>query len=158
MPTNVLLLKYESGWGERTAAPTPERIEGLLALGAVLSLPEVYRIADVQLSLFAELREQITVGLSPVAVKLPYSGYTNGDTVVVPRALGGTSTERVQAISVSEDNDTGEPTFTLVIKDTLAEADEAFDMAVKKMTNGTMGGSAVPAQPTIPLYIAPTTT
>lgn len=157
MPTNALLIKYEGGWAERAASPTPERIEGLLALGALLSLPEVYRVADVQLSLFAELREQITVGLSPVAAKLPYAGYTNGDTVVVPRALGGTSTERVQSISVSENDSTGEPTFTMVIKDVLIEADEAFDLAVKKMTNGTMGGSAVPAQPTIPLYIPPTT-
>jgi hypothetical protein len=157
MPTNALLIKHENGWAERTATADPERIEALLALGALTSLPEVYRVADVQLDIFARFREQVTVGLSPVATKLPYSGYNVGDTVVVPRALGGTSTERVQAITVTEDNGTGEPTFTIDIKDVLVEADEAFDLAVKKMSNGTMGGAVSPAQPAVPLYITPST-
>jgi hypothetical protein len=153
MPTNALLIKHENGWAERTASASPERIEGLLAIGAITSLPEVYRVADGQLAVFANPREQITLGLSPIAAKVPYSGLTPGDTITVPLAAGGTGTERVQSVSVTEQDGGDEPSFTLLVKDTVLEAEEAFDQAVKKMSNGTLGGGAVTAQPAVPTFI-----
>lgn len=155
MPTNALLLRYDGGWAERTRAASPERIEALLAIGAIISVSEVYRVADGQLNVFANPREQITLGLSPLAAKLPYSGFTPGDTIIVPLAAGGTGTERVQGVSVTEGEGADEPTFTVLVKDVILEAEEAFDQAVKKMSNGTLGGAVSAAQPPVPTFIGP---
>lgn len=152
MPTNALLIKYENGWAERTTTATPERIEAMLAVGALNSLPEVERVADGQLDVFGDPREQVTFALSPSVTATA----ANGDTVVTPLAAGGTSTERIQTRGVSE-NANGDVTVALIVKDGVLEAQEAFDQAVKKMSNGTLGGVAVVATPAVPIYIAPAT-
>lgn len=156
MPTNSLLIKFGGGWAERSGAATPERIEAMLAIGAITSVPEAYRIADSQIAIFADMREQTTVGLSPADdTVVPYENYTPGDTVTSP-TFGGASTERIQAVTVVEDDATGEASFTVDIKDVVLDAQEAFDNALKKMAPGALAGKTTVPQPVIPSY-SPTT-
>lgn len=152
MITNSLLVLWHGGWRERTdfsAISAHVRVEGLLGLGSIQSPQEADRIADAQLAIFATPQVEITVGTDPVgAADAPYLGYQLGDTVVIDSVA-----ERVIGISVSEDDD-GVLTFVPQLRDSLPDEQDRLNLTVKKMANGTLGGSAKPATPASLINIA----
>lgn len=145
MTTNALLVLWHGGWRERidyANISTGVRVEGLLGLGSIQSPQEADRVADAQLALFSTPRVEITVGTDPIgAADAPYLGYQLGDTVVANNI-----TERVVAISISED-DNGVLTFVPQLRDSLPDEQERLNLAIKKMSNGTLGGSSKSATP-----------
>lgn len=152
MTTNALLVLWHGGWRERldyTSISSHVRVEGLLGLGSIQSTQEADRVADAQLEIFSTPRVEITVGTDPVSADdAPYLGYQLGDTVVID-----SEAERVVSISISED-DNGVLTFVPQLRNSLPDVQERLDLVVKKMSNGTLGGSAKPATPASLINIA----
>lgn len=152
MPSNALLIRWNGGWRERTSAASIAaygRREALLGLGAVQSTSECDRIADEQLAVYDDVREQITADLEPTPgefVDMPYHNFLVGDTVTVPDSDGEDTVERVLAITVNEDEN-GELTFAPELKDVILSAAERLEQAVKKYDNGTMRGDSKVATP-----------
>lgn len=150
MPTNVLLVRWSGGWHEVADAvseATNGRREAMLSLGATQSVDEVARIGAQHLSLFGRVRSQITAAIDPISDSdTPYVSYTPGDTVTVPDVDGTPVAERVIAISMQQDED-GVVTFVPQFKDLILEEEERFDLSIKKMSNGTFGGSSPAVSP-----------
>lgn len=148
---NALLVRSGTGWTERTDAPsiaTNTRFEAFLALGAIQTEDGVDAYADSQLDIYADPREEITAGIAPIGtVDTPYLDYQVGDVVTVPDSAGAPTSERVRAITVTEDADTGIAVFTPTFKDFILERAEQIQVAIKKMSNGSLAGSSQVAQP-----------
>jgi len=143
MSANSLIVRWQGGWSERTAPgpiATDGRREGLLTIGAIGTAAEADRIADRQLDIFANVREEVTADVEPrTDVETPCIGYLVGDLVTVPSREGPGEVERVVSVTVSEDDD-GYITYAPQFKDIIYEQQGAFDEWLKKMANGTMGG------------------
>jgi len=153
MPTNALLVRWSGGWHEVTdpaSIAANGRREAMLSLGAVQSVGELERIAAKHLELFGRVRSQITADTEPIGDSdTPYWAYKPGDTITVPDADGTPVRERVVSMRVSVDQD-GNLAFTPQLKDLVLEEEERFDQTIKKMTNGTFGGSAASSTPAGP--------
>lgn len=148
--TNGALVRWPGGWHEVTDASSISangRSEGLLGLGVVQSIPELERVATGQLDVYANPRETIAVDLVPVTESdTPYLSFLVGDTVTVPDSAGDDTTERVLALTVSEDEN-GAVFFVPELKDIILEERERVEQSLKKMTNGTMRGDSKVATP-----------
>lgn len=150
MPVNALLVRWTSGWVERTTQSSivsHGRREALLTIGAVQSLVEAQRVADRQLEQFSDPRTEITVDLEPMSeADTPYLAFRVGDLITVPDMDGTPTAERVRALTVAEDEN-GNITYVPELKDRILEQREAQQQALKKMSNGTIRGQSVVASP-----------
>ena len=157
MPTNVFLVRWKDGWHEvvdpASLAAHP-RHEAFLALGSLQSIPEVDRVAGMQLSVVAYPRAAIAADHDPMSVAdRPYRSYNVGDIITVPDYGSGKSGQRVRSISGAEDDD-GEVTYSPELGDLILEEQERMLLAVKKMSDGTLEGESAVAQPTR-VYVSP---
>jgi hypothetical protein len=145
---NALLVRWSNGWHEIAVAPgAGGRCEAMLGLGAVQSISELERVAGQQLGIYAQTRVAIAADFTPRdATELPYLSYGVGDVITVPAMAGGTAQERLISLTVNEDDD-GMVTFAPEMKDVLLSRAEKFDQAIKKMSDGTLGGTSKVAQP-----------
>jgi hypothetical protein len=142
MLANVLLIRWVGGWAERfnTASIVANgRREAVISLGAVQSAEEAYRISDEQLRIYANTRSQITADIEPVGnADTPYLSFAVGDRVTVPNEAGTPSSQRVVAITVSEDDD-GRITYAPELNDLIIEAQERLADRIRKLSTGTAG-------------------
>jgi hypothetical protein len=123
-------------------------------LGSLQSIPEVDRVAGMQLSVVAYPRTAVAADHDPMSVAdRPYRSYNVGDIITVPNYGSGTSGQRVRAITGSEDDD-GEVTYSPELGDLILEEQERVMLAVKKMSDGTLEGESAVAQPTR-VYVSP---
>lgn len=152
MIANALLVLWHGGWRERLnydVISGSVRVEGLLGLGSIQSPQEADRIADAQLDLFSTPQVEITIGMDPLSEEdTPYLGYNLGDTMTIAESV-----ERVISISITEDDD-GILTFVPQFRDSLPTEQDRLNLAIKKMSNGTLGGSSKPATPASLINIA----
>lgn len=144
MLANALLIRWNGGWAERvdaTSVSAHGRREAVLALGAVQSIEEVYRIADQQLAVYANTRTQIAADLIPVDdTDTPYLAFSVGDTITVPDVDGTPISERVVAITVTEDED-GNVSYAPELHDLILEDGERLAERIRKLATGTSGGA-----------------
>lgn len=156
---NVFLIRSLAGWHERADAiseATIGRIESMLALGAIQSVDEAYRIADAQLAEFSTERVQTDIGITPSNGDVPFVDFGVGDTVMVngvPHVCLG--------IAVTEDRDTGRVIYTPTLNaNVILDADARIMNALRKALLGFGQGRYIPAQAIIPQYrpqvLAPT--
>lgn len=143
MLANVLLVRYFEGWIERedaTSVAANGRKEAVLSLGALQSPDEAYRVADEQLAIFADIREQITADIEPTSdANTPYvGGWAVADVVTVPDSAGDPTDEKVMAITVLEDDD-GYLSYAPEFHDVILAAQERFSERIKKLATGTNG-------------------
>lgn len=155
MATNAFLIRYANGWHEATS-PTSitahGRREGFLSLGAIAAIREAEAIAAQHFAVFGDTRTQITATQDPIGdSETPYvhTAYVPGATVVVPDVNGSPTAEPVKAITVTEDDD-GNLLFSPELGDFILDAEQRFDVQVKKMTDGTLGGYSPQASPAAP--------
>jgi len=150
MPVNVLLCRWIGGWREvrhEASIATYGRREALMGLGAIQSPQEVDRVAGEQLAIFADQRTAIAADLEPMGVAdRPYRAWNVGDTITVPNYGGGTISQRVRALTGSED-DNGEITYSPELGDLILETQERHEQAIKKMADGTLDGESPVATP-----------
>lgn len=152
MIVDALLTRWASGWSEVNrpdAIAVHGRREGFLSLGAVASRDEMTTIATQQLAVFGDPRTEIAADLVPVGNNdTPYVGFDMGDRILVPDLPGRSlSRERVKAITVAVDNDTGVVSYAPELRDPLLDERERFEDNLNKMTHGTLGGDSKVASP-----------
>lgn len=153
MIANVLLCKWSNGWHvvtDATSIAARGRREATLGLGAAQSISEVERVAGQQLVIFADPRTEIGVDLANVDdTDTPFVAFGVADTVMVPDVAGRPATrERVQAITVTVNDETGAVTYAPELRDVLLDDRERFAETLAKMANGTLGGNSSVGQPT----------
>lgn len=148
---NAFLVRWFGGWAEvrdDAAIAASGRTEALLGLGAVQSVAEVDRVARKQLAVYADVRTQIRAGLAPRdEADTPYLSFLVGDTVLVPDETGTATRERVIALTVAQDDATGDITFAPELKDVLLSQAERAEQTLKKMADGTVRGDSKVATP-----------
>lgn len=147
MIQNVLLVRWQGGWIERTDATsiaTYGRIEGALELGAQTELMEVENVADAQFPVLAYPVIAMDVGVEARNdSERAYISYDVGDTVNAPSPYNG----RVVAITVTEINDTGDAIVTPSLGQLLTDPESARAQAVRKGLPGFQGGYSRVANP-----------
>jgi hypothetical protein len=150
MPVNALLVRWNGGWREVTNQPSITlygRREALLGLGALQSPPEVDRVAGRQLAIFADPRMAIAADVEPMGEPdRPYRSWNVGDTIGVPNYGGGVISQRVRALTGSEDEN-GEITYSPELGDLILEAHERELLTLKKLADGTLDGESPVATP-----------
>lgn len=136
------LVRHEGGWTEvqNGAGITALGfdIEGLIVVDHIPSLPEVLKQAQAQLDLFAVGQTEITVGLADYD-----DSFGLGDLVEVD----GTE-RRVMIQTYSRDPDrTGRIIQIPQVGDVIDTPERRWSRSIKKMSNGTLGGTAKIASP-----------
>lgn len=155
MATNAFLIQYANGWHEvkdATSISAYGRREAMLRLGAFQAIREVENVAAQHFASFGHHRTQATATQDPLTVgEAPYlnANFVPGGTVTEPGITGTPTAQRILSITVTEDDD-GNLTFVEDLGDLLLDADERFDLTVKKMTDGTLGGHSPQASPPAP--------
>lgn len=141
---NQLLVQYQGGWRlvDEAGADDVRRCEPL-GLGSYRNPVMVDTIGVQELSRYKREREQIVAGVYPHTL---IHEADIGDRVTVPRFDGSTASERIVGWSIDEDRD-GVVTVAPELKDVLLGIEERFDETLKKMSNGTLGGTSRVAQP-----------
>lgn len=149
MPTNALLGRWSGGWVEAVdaaAVAAQGRREAFVSVGAAQTAAEATAILVAQLADLAKVREGVTVETDPVDAAYPYLTYLVGDTIDVADEALALQPTRVNAISMTEDDD-GEVTWAPEAGDLLLGEAEAFNAALKKMANGTLSGRVAASTP-----------
>lgn len=157
-PVNALVIKWARGWAEAADSVSilaNGRREGLLALGAAQSLPEVLRVGAAELDFRARAREEYSADLQPRSVdELPWLAIHTGFSVTIPDRAGTPVAQPVQSLSAALDAD-GKVTFAVTAGDRLLSPAERFEQALQKMSNGTLRGTSVVATPASSISFAP---
>lgn len=143
-----LLLRWQGGWNPIGTGPT----EAMLTLGALLDLAQVYAVGQQQLDIFSVTAEQIELAFDPRnSGETPYFAFLVGDRTQVVTADGlSTAEQRVFQIGVVEDDETGEVTYTVKLRDRVLEFQDRIQQWIKKLSNGALGGRSQPTQPVVP--------
>lgn len=150
-PVNALLVKWHGGWAEAVdggSVAAHGRHEAQLALGAAQSGDEALRVAVAQLDFYAHPREQYSADIEPAADEevMPFLAFRPGDTVAVPARDGSLSNQRCMRLSAAMDEN-GQMTFAGDFGDELLSPAERWELALKKMSDGTLRGTSVVATP-----------
>jgi hypothetical protein len=150
MPINVLLCRWADGWREvvdQASVDKYGRREAMLGLGGLQSPAEVDRVAGMQLAIFGDSRTAIAADLMWAdTTDRPYRAFGVSDTITVPAYGGGTISQRVRAMTGSED-DNGEVTYSPELGDLILEEQERTLQSIKKMADGTLEGESPVAMP-----------
>lgn len=145
MITTALLVLWSRGWAQVVdagAVATYGRREAMLGLGSVESVAELTRIGSEQLRLYGRPMVEISADLQPMmpVADRPYRAFMVGDVVSTVPGPSGATSERVVELTVQEDEN-GEVTYAPTFRDLIVEQQDAFQEQLKKMANGTLGGS-----------------
>ncbi len=114
MLANAILCRWNGGWIEAIDQDSIDehgRIELFINLGAVDHQSEAYAMLNAQLALFKTPREEIKPGIAPINSQGDddaYFGYQVGDIIGVPDSTGFIEAKRVTAITIVEENETGQ--------------------------------------------------
>lgn len=150
MPINVLLCRWADGWREVVNQASIDKFgrrEAMLGLGGLQSPAEVDRVAGMQLAIFGDSRTAIAADLMWAdTTDRPYRAFGVSDTITVPAYGGGMISQRVRAMTGSED-DNGEVTYSPELGDLILEEQERTLQAIKKMADGTLEGESPVAMP-----------
>lgn len=145
MPTvNVILQLYIGGWREQTATAITDnlRIEAALGSGAIKSEAEARRVATGQFNMYATPITSRTVAVEPVDFgDTPWLSHVPGNTITL-----GADQELVESLAFRRDQD-GHIDYAAELNSHVDTPEERRDLALKKMSNGTFGGTSRPAQP-----------
>lgn len=149
----ALLCRYSLGYRWTTDAAgiaAYGRREGYLELGAVTSATEVDRVASAIFSTRATPHMAVSASLEPVDdTDTPYSAFTIGDYVTLPDVDGSPVSMRVVAFTVTEDTE-GNPFFTPEFGSLRDEREREIERSIKRLSNGTLGGTVESATPATP--------
>lgn len=135
MPITAVLIDGADDWYERTdtgSITVYGRVEAGLDIGAPASSAEIFRIADAQLDVFAQPREEIDAGIRPRAGEIPGVDFVVGDGVTVPDSTGVSQEERCVAITWTTIKGTDQAVFTCVFRDVIVgEQERIIRMAAR---------------------------
>lgn len=147
--TNALLVRWAGGfvWVTDAASITAYgRREGYVTVGGATSVAEAQRVAVAVLADRTAPEVAVTAALEPTGSDAPYVHFGVGDTITAPNESGTAASVRVVAIGVTEDAD-GHPTFVPELGVVAQPADRDRDRWLKRMVNGSLGGTVAAASP-----------
>lgn len=143
---NALVMSTSDGWGALADAMTGSlskygRIEGYVSTGASSAVS-----GDVAQAVFtqrAEPEETATYEIIDVDHARPYFNFFVGDWTLAPSAENELvlTSRRVMSISVTEDDDTGEPQFAVEFDTIFQDLESRYDRWLRKTGDGTLGGT-----------------
>lgn len=146
---NAMLVRWSGGYTWATVAGSIDaygRREGYLAVAAS-SRDEALRIADALLANRATPDVAVTAVLEPTGTgDVPYADFGVGDYLNAPDAAGAVASQRVVSLTVSEDEH-GNSRFVPELTSQRKVQEEAAQRWLKRMANGTLGGTAESATP-----------
>lgn len=150
--TNALLVRWSGGWIEVTSAAAPAgvepgRREGFLQLGSVTSAAEAERVALAVLAQRDEPAVAVSSVVEPAGGDDPFIDFDVGDFITVPDEAGAPMAARVRSLGVSED-DMGNPVFEPELSSIHDEAEVRLQRWLKRLANGSLGGTVESATPT----------
>jgi hypothetical protein len=140
MITNALLVKYQGGYVEvtdDTSIGADGRFEGYLTV-QVSSEADAIAAGTAMLAVTTTAQPAVSLGIEPSTGDEPYVDFGVGDTVTVPTPSGGTLTERVVSLTVTED-DEGDPTFVPEVNRLTVPVDQRVAAKVAGITAGSVG-------------------
>lgn len=147
--SNALLTRWSGGWlwvEDAASIASNGRREAFLSLGQAASEAEATRLAQAALTLTAEPQVSVQTSIEPAGGDAPYDDFNVGDTVTVPGAQGGTAQRRVLALTVAEDGE-GNPVYVPELESVVEAEGRRQARALKRMANGTLGGTSASASP-----------
>lgn len=146
---NAMLVRWSGGYTWATVAgsiDTYGRREGYLAVAAS-SKDEALRIAHALLANRATPDVAVTAVLEPTGTgDVPYADFGLGDYVDAADAAGAVASQRMVSLTVTEDEH-GNTRFVPELTSQRKVQEEAAQRWLKRMANGTLGGTAESATP-----------
>ncbi len=147
---NYLLVRWKEGYVVVEDAASQGQYgvkQALLTLSSVTDEDEAIRVGQATLGYSAAPRVAAVAGIEPTGSgDSPYVDWNVGDTISAPDETGGSSTQRVMAITVVEDDD-GDATFTPELRDTLSVLEQRTQRWLKRLLNGSLRGQSDSASP-----------
>lgn len=146
---NALLVRYATGyvWVEDAGSiATHDRREGFLTLGAASSLSEAERTGAAILAQRLDPEVGVSVAMEVNGGVEPFVDFAVADWITVPDEDGTPASMRVMAVTVTEDEE-GNPIYVPELRTLAQEQEQRIARWLKRMTNGTLGGTVESASP-----------
>lgn len=141
---NAFLVRWADGFHEvEDAASIAEhgRKEGFLSLGDVQSTKEADAICAALFESMAGPQVATTMAIDPTGVDdMPYTHFRKGDSITAPAYEGGTASQRVRALTTTEDEN-GRVIFVPELRAVVQEEAERIQRWLKRLANGALGGT-----------------
>lgn len=142
---NSLLMETGDGWafeadGLSTSIATYGRVEGFISTGAseAVSIDVARKVFETK----ATPETAATLEIIDVDDARPFIDFEVGDWVLAPDKTGETLiTRRVMSLSLTEDQKTGEPKFTVEIDTIFEDRAQRYERWLKNTSDGSLGGS-----------------
>lgn len=156
MSTHSLLVRYQGGYFVREATGgTGPGGRRYLELGQIENLAEAQAIADLELERLKHPLVAVTAEPNPRASAVAdraYIGWREADYVDTLNKAGAAEAARVRAVTVKQDDASGEVVVTPALASRLEEQDARLLRIIQRRVNGTLdgrsssSGSAQPAE------------
>jgi len=141
---NAFLVRWADGFHEvedAASIATHGRKEGFLSLGDVQSTAEADAICAALFESMAKPQIATTMAIDPTGVDdVPYTHFRKGDSITAPAYEGGTSSQRVRALTTTEDEN-GRVIFVPELRAVVQEEAERIQRWLKRLANGALGGT-----------------
>lgn len=141
---NALLVRWSDGYHEVVEQDSIDehgRKEGFLQLGALQSTEEVETVCAALFEAMANPQISTVLAVDPTGNgDTPGIHFVKGDYIVAPAEEGGTASQRVRALTTTEDEN-GNPIFVPELRSAIEEETDRLNRWLKRLANGALGGS-----------------
>lgn len=148
---NEILGRCQDGWFLVTAATSGPKKRASRAYGE-LTLAEATELANAELAALTGARVRATAVLASDSVAEPYTDFDVADWVTVTAMSLATAEQRARTVHYDED-DEGNPVWTVEFNDQLLEAEERVARWLTRMAPGAGGGRSIHASPVAPATV-----
>lgn len=141
---NALLCRWANGYHEVVDAASVAahgRKEGFLQVGALQSEEEVETVCAALFEKMADPQISTVLAVDPTGSgDTPGIHFVKGDYITAPAYEGGSSSQRVRALTTTEDEN-GNPIFVPELRNAVEEEVDRLNRWLKRLANGALGGS-----------------
>ena len=150
---NAVLARYKGGYRETTDSSDVTangRREGFLSLANVEEASAVDNAASTYITQLVNPTQSVAAGIEALtAGETPYLGWRVRHQVTVPDESGTPTAYRVSAITVTEDDDTGDLTFIPELRSNLDVMVQRHQTWLDRLSNGTLNGRGAGTVPIV---------
>lgn len=141
---NALLCRWAHGYHEvvdQDSIDEHGRKEGFLQVGVLQSEEEVETVCAALFARMANPQISTVLAVDPTGNgDTPGIHFVKGDYITAPAAEGGTASQRVRALTTTEDEN-GNPLFVPELRSAIEEEADRLNRWLKRLANGALGGS-----------------
>jgi len=151
--SNALLVRFGDGYHEvidQDSINAHGRKEGFLQLGAAQTEEDVDRICEALFERLGWAQVATTMAIDPtLAGDVPNIDFRKGDYLPAPDETGGTSSQRVRAVTTTVEPETGKLIHVIELRDAIEEETERLERWLKRLANGALGGTTNQPSPAV---------